>query len=87
MNVDRLGIPLLPQTRCEMFKVDLANDALSDGIHKPEIHCDTPNVQVVTKKTPELNLPCEVIGRFTNATVHLITTDKSSLFIFPLPIQ
>jgi hypothetical protein len=82
--VYRLGIPPLPNARRELFKV--AMEALPDGDQKSETQSDIAIKRTSSKKPPQDDLPKDIIGRFTNAAVHLISKTGSFLFVFPLPI-
>jgi hypothetical protein len=85
-TAERLGIPTLPYSRRELFKV--ANDVLPDGNHNPDSQSDiVDDRNQVKKKSFQVDLPGDVIGKYANVTVRLMSGKDSSQFVFPVAIH
>jgi hypothetical protein len=84
---ESLGIPPLPRSRRDLFKIAQEMLPVTD-----KLESDTPAVpgiaeQDIKKSEPEDDLPRDVIGKYVNVPVRLIKNNGDRAFTFPLALR
>ena len=80
-----LGIPPLPHTRHELFKI--AHEVLDSEKVKYDSQQGITNAQSLNEVGRNSDLPYDIIGKYTNVAIRMISINGMHEFSFPLPVR